>query len=102
MRVRRSHERPEQRMRLQRLGLELRMKLACQEPGMVRSLDNFHILAVRRTSGNAESRVGQRLFVLAVEFVAVAVALADIRRAVGLEGRGIFLDLAGPRSEAHG
>ena len=96
MREGRADERMEERVRRERLRFEFRMELASQKPRVVRGLDNLHVLAVGRSSGDAESGVGQRLFVFAVEFVAVAVAFADIGCAVGAEGRGILFDLAGP------
>src|SRR4029077_556639 len=63
---------------------------------------DFDVFAVGRTSGDAESSVGERFFVFAIKFVPVAVAFADVRASVCAEGRGIFLDLARPRTEAHG
>ena len=41
-------ERREQRMRRQRLRFEFRMKLAADEPRMIRRFDNFDVNAVRR------------------------------------------------------
>ncbi len=46
--------------------------------------------------------LGQNLFVLAIEFVAVPVALADFRHAVGLAREAAFGQLAGIRAQAHG
>src|ERR1700730_12700102 len=44
--VRRADERPEQRMRLQRFRLELRMKLAAEIIRMVRNLADLHVRSV--------------------------------------------------------
>ena len=92
----RAHKRGEQRMRRQRLGLKFRMELAAQKPRMLRRLDNFHVFSVGRPAGDAESRGQQSFFVLAIEFVAVPVALADFRFAVSLRGKRIRL-----RSHGH-
>ncbi len=64
--------------------------------------DDFHVLAVGSAAGDAEAGVGQSFFVFAIEFVAMAVALADFGFAIGFEGEGAGLELAGPRAEAHG
>src|SRR5882762_9941466 len=76
---RRADEGKEERMRGQRLGLEFGMELAAEEPGMLRRFDDLDVLAVGRAAGDAESGIGERLFVLAVELVAVAVALGNLR-----------------------
>ena len=90
-------ERLEQRMRLQRLRLELRMELAAEEMRMSGELDDLDVGAVGRGPGDAQARRGQRLFVLAVEFVAVAVAFADLGLSIDLVGERAGLELAGPR-----
>src|SRR4029077_8465826 len=86
MRVRRTQERVEERMRHKGRRLEFRMKLAGEKPGMVRGFDDFDVFAVGRTSGDAESSVGERFFVFAIKFVPVAVAFADVRASVCAEG----------------
>jgi hypothetical protein len=67
----------------ERFGFEFGMELAAEKPGMVRGLDDFDVLVIGRAAGNAQARAYQFLLEIAVEFVAVAVALADINRAVG-------------------
>jgi hypothetical protein len=67
----------EEWMRSQRLRLKLRMKLAAQEPRMLRRFDDLHILPIRRPAGDAKTGIGQRFFVLAIELVAVTVTLTD-------------------------
>src|SRR6202022_2292171 len=65
-------------MRLQRLGFELRMKLAAQEPRVVGRLDDFDVIFVRRPAGDQQPRVGKNFLVIAVKFVTVAMALANL------------------------
>src|SRR6266581_8098159 len=79
-------KRGEERMRLEWLGLEFRMELAAEEPGMLRRLDDLHVVAVGRAAGDTESGIGERLFVFAIELVAVPVALVDFGCAVRAEG----------------
>ena len=50
-----ANERGEQRMWCERLGFKFGMELASEEPGMVGSLDDFHVHAVGRASGDTES-----------------------------------------------
>src|SRR5207253_6707876 len=73
--IRSRNERAKQRMRLQRLRLELRMELAAQEEGMVRHLNDLDIRAVGRGTGEPQAGAGEQRLILAVEFVAVAMAL---------------------------
>lgn len=70
-----ANERGEQRVRCERLGFKLRMELAAEEPGMVGSLDDLHVHTIGRASGDAEAGARQRIFILAIEFVAMAMAL---------------------------
>ena len=86
MLVRRADERLEQRMRLERLGLEFRMELAADEIRMTGDFDDFDVRSVRRRAGDLQAAGNHRVFVLAVEFVAMAVALADFELAVYLVG----------------
>src|SRR5216684_2611984 len=71
----------EQRVRLERLRFELGMVLHADEPGMVGDLDDFRQLAVRRHAGEAQTRLLELAHVVDVDLVAVAMALADLRRA---------------------
>ena len=82
-----ANERGEKRMRRERLRFEFRMELAADEPGMIGHFDDFDVHAVGRAAGDAESGARQRLLVLAIEFVAMAVALGNFERAVGLVRR---------------
>src|SRR4051812_26583482 len=76
--VRRSYERREQRLRLQRLRLELRMELAPDEVRVVVELHDLHVRSIRCRSRDAQPRAGEHGFVLAVELVAMTMALADL------------------------
>src|SRR5688572_365781 len=71
------HESGEQRVRLERLRLELGMELHRYIVRMVGQLDDLHELAVERSADDLEPLLGQRLLEQAVELVAVAVALGD-------------------------
>src|SRR5258708_99524 len=53
--VARFDERAEQRMRLQRLGLEFRMELAAQEIRMIRNLNNPNIYCIGRDAREPQS-----------------------------------------------
>src|SRR5580704_14006130 len=88
-------------MRLERFGLELGMKLTAQEPRMVGLLHDFHVGAVRRMSGDTHTGSHKPLLVIAVELVAVPVALADFSRAIGPVGKRAWFDSARPRAQAH-
>src|SRR5580692_984347 len=78
------------------------MELAADEPRMVRSFDYFYVDAVGSASGDAEAGARESFFVLAIEFVAVAMALGNLQRAVGLGGEGAGIEFAGPGAQAHG
>src|SRR5258708_8190453 len=75
----RADECGEERVRLQRLGFEFWMELAAEEPRVVRGLDNLDVIFIRRAPSDAQSRGDKCLLVVAVKFVAVAVALANFQ-----------------------
>ena len=100
--IRRANKRPKQRMGLQWLGLELGMELAPDEMWMIRQLHHLHIGAVWSRSGNAQAAGHQWLLVLAVEFVTMAVPLADLEHTVNPMRQRIRLDPASPRTQPHG
>src|SRR5271157_5515357 len=99
--VRRLDERRKQRMRLQRLRLELGMELAAQEVGVVGNLDDLDVGAVGRCAADAQSACGKRALVLAVELVPMAMTLADLVPPVRLVRQGAGLKLAGPCAQTH-
>src|ERR1700761_1608566 len=67
-----------QRVRLKRLRLELRVKLAAQEERMVWKFDNLHVGCIRSCSGDAQSGAGQQGFIFPVEFVTMTMPFADL------------------------
>ena len=50
-----AYEGGEERMRLERLGLEFGVELAAEEPGMVGSFDDFDVIFVGRAAGDAQA-----------------------------------------------
>src|SRR6202023_4370870 len=95
------NERCKQRMRSQRVRFELGVKLAADEPGVIRDFHDFDVDAVRSAAGDAESSARERVFIFAIKLVTVAVTLGDIGVAVSLVGERAGLDFAGPGPEAH-
>src|SRR5262245_43773434 len=100
--VRRPDEGPEQRMRLERLRLELGMELAAQIPRMTGNLADLDIRAVRRLARAPQPRRGQNIFIFAIELVAVPMPLADLGGSVGLVREAPFLQKTRPRPQPHG
>src|SRR5215469_3440835 len=88
-------------MRLERLRLEFRMKLAAEEMGMIGQLDHLDVSAVRRRSRDAQARGGHLFFIFAIEFVTMPVALADLGFPVNSVCQRSRLDLASPGPQAH-
>src|SRR5579862_2769867 len=76
----------EKRMRFERLGFEFRMELAAEEPWMVGCFDDLDVVLVGSAARDAEAGGRQDFFVVAIEFVAMAVTLADFELAVGAIG----------------
>src|SRR6202035_3611422 len=71
-----------QRMRLKRLGFELWMELAAQEPRMVRDFADFHVHAVRRLAGNAHTACRENLLVFPIELVTMPMPFTDLGLAI--------------------
>src|SRR6202142_3039762 len=92
----------EQRMRLEGPGLELGMELAAQSPGVIRQLADLDVDAVGRFSRQPQAGRCQGLLIVTVEFIAVAVSLADLALSVSLVGEAAFGQLAWIRAQAHG
>src|SRR5712691_7029285 len=78
------------------------MELASDKVRMIRQLHNLHVGAVGSRAGNLQSRRRQHLFIFTIEFVTVAMALADFELAINFVGEGAGLKPAGPGSETHG
>src|SRR5450432_3098899 len=72
----RPHEAREQWMAIERRRGEFRMKLARDEPGMRTQFDELH-QAISRESREGQSRRGQLLEIMIVEFIPMPVALED-------------------------
>ena len=82
----------EERVGLEGLGFEFGVELAAEEVGMAGDLDDLDVGLVGRGARDAQAGAGEQGFVLAVELVAVTVALADLRcPAVGAAGERIGL-----------
>ena len=83
----------EQRMPVARRRRELRVELAGEEPRMLlrRQLDHFDQQIVHRLAGDDEAQVLELLAIAVVEFVAVAMALADHVLAVQFTGERTWL-----------
>src|ERR1017187_5037232 len=78
------------------------MELAAEIPGMVGDLADLDVGIVRRLAGDLEARRLQALFVFAIELVAVAMALVDFARAVGVVRHAALGQAASPASQPHG
>ena len=91
----------EQRMRMRRLRLELRMELHRQIPGMAGELGDLDELAVGRSARDPQAVFGERALVEAVELVAMAMALVNQVGAVDAVGERAGRELAGVAAEPH-
>src|SRR5712671_4633120 len=89
-------------MRLERLRLELRMELAPNEMRMIWQLHHLYVSSIWSRPRDAQPRRDHRLFILAIEFVAMAVAFADLKLAIDLVRQRVRLNLASPRPQPHG
>src|SRR5579862_1640413 len=96
-----ANERGKKRMRSKWLRFEFGMKLAANEPRMIGHFDNFDIHAIGRPAGDAESGARERLLVLAIKFVTMAMALRNFQRAVSLMRKRPGLEFAWPRTQPH-
>ena len=91
-----------ERVGLEGLGFEFGVELAAQEVGVAGNLHDFDVGLVGRGATDAKARAGEQSFVLAIEFVAMAVALADLcSSAVNAAGERILLQIAGPGAQSH-
>ena len=83
-------------------GLELRMILAGEEPGVIAKLDKLDERTVGRSAGDDESPGFHLLPIAHVEFVPVAMALGDLGGTVKLVSAGAFRDMRWPGAQSHG
>src|SRR5579859_1716653 len=97
-----ANKRSKQRMRLERLGFELGMKLAAQIPRMISDLADLDVGAIGSLAGNPQTGRCQNLLIFAIELVAVTMPLADLRRAISLVREAAFHQQAWPRAQPHG
>src|SRR6185295_10367303 len=97
----RFNEAGEQRMRFERAALELGMELDADEPRMVGALDDLGQLVVGRHAGEDQPRPFQRVAVMNVDLVAVAVPLADLILAVDRAHDAVAIELSLIGAEAH-
>ena len=97
--VARRDEFAEERVRLERLGLEFGVELAAEEVGVAGDFDDLDVGLVGSGAADLQACAGQQGLVLAIELVAVAVALADLfLAAVSAAGERVFLQNTGPGS----
>src|SRR5215472_583076 len=78
------------------------MELAAEEPWMLGRFDNLDVVFVGRASRDFYSRSHQGLFEVAVEFIAMPVALADLQFPVRFVRERARLEFARPRAQSHG
>ena len=83
-------------------GLELRVELHAQEPGVALQLYHLHQQAVGRDARDDHAVGAEGLAVVVVELVAVAVALEDDLFLVGLGRQAAGDQAAGIGPQAHG
>jgi hypothetical protein len=76
----------EKRVRPQRPGLEFRMELASQEPGMPGKLGDFDQPVIGVLSRNQKSGLRQRLLEFGIEFEPVPMALPYLNIPIGFIG----------------
>ena len=86
----------------QRLGLEFRMELATQKPGVILQLHDLHEISVGRVAGHLESVAHQDLLVFAIELVAMTVSLGDLSIPVDSACQRAFVQQAGIGAQPHG
>src|SRR6185436_498504 len=89
-------------MRIQRLRLELRMKLASKKPRMIGQLDYLDKLSVRRFARENKPVPPKLILVTRIELIAMSVTLADLPGTVGPLTKRAFLQHARVCSQPHG
>src|SRR6267143_3142093 len=98
----RTNEGCEERVRHQRLRLELRVELATQEPRMIRNFNDLDEVLVRRNTRNDQAVLGQNLLEPPIEFVAMPVALGNHRSVVDAVGERSLLEIGRVGAQTHG
>ena len=87
-----------------RTGLEFRMELAAQEPGMfaLGQFHDFHQTVIRGNTAQHQPVLRQHVPVFIIEFVTVAVTFIYKRLAISLIRQGIGINFAGIQAQPHG
>src|SRR5688572_23252742 len=91
----------EQGMRIERLGLELRMELDGEEPRVVGQLDDLRQIPLDVVPREHEAVPLDGLPIAVVHLVAVAMALDDAIHPIRAMGERLGNELAGVRAEPH-
>src|SRR5579884_602438 len=91
----------EERVRLERPALELRVKLNPDEPGVIRPLDDLGQLPVGGHAREQQAGALQLVLVVDVDLVAVAMPLADVVAAVDRVNDAVSGELRRIGAEPH-
>ena len=99
-----SYEVPEQRLRAQGGALEFGVELGATKPRVVLQFGNLHELMLphHMMSAHDQPDLLQRVAVVVVEFIAVAVAFFDDIALVGRVGMGTGCELTPVLAKPHG
>src|SRR6266542_3893749 len=95
-------ERGKERMRFPRARAEFRMELAGHEPRVVGQLDDLHQLLVGPDARDPEAALLERVEIVVVDLVAMAVPLPDGALPIGPGGGAALAQRDGVEPEAHG
>src|SRR3989454_3630698 len=95
-------ERAEERMGLPRARAEFRVELPGHEPWVIGQLDDLHELLVGPDARDPEAALLERVEVVVVDLVAMAVPLPDGALPVGLGSGAALAEHDGVEPEAHG
>ena len=63
-------------------ALKLRMCLCSDEPRVIRKLNHFYDMSVRRQTGQEHAVISKNLSVIVVYFIAMSVTLVDVIGAI--------------------
>ena len=91
----------EQRMRIVRAGLELRMSLRSHKPRMILDLDHLDQAVIRQGTGDDQSLLREFLTVFVVELITMAMTLLDLSLAVSSQRMRALTQFARIGTEAH-
>src|SRR3954447_14103776 len=89
-------------MWFERLRLELGMELAAEIPGMIGDLADLNVNAVGSLPGKLETVRRQEALELTIEFISMAMPLADLSRTISSAGEAALRQFARIGSKAHG